>query len=164
MPAKANTTQENDEICPQCGSPLAEETTTATGKRFIRCSQGSWDPQTKQVQGCDYVKWLTSVPVETDEQCPKCGNPLVLATTKTGKKMKKCSTSGWDPETRQATGCDYIEWINGSTEMLAEDCPQCGASLVMYTTANGKRMKKCSTSGWDKEKRVATGCTYIEWQ
>jgi hypothetical protein len=24
-------------------------------------------------------------------------------------------------------------------------------------------MKKCSTSGWDKVKRQATGCTYVEW-
>jgi len=26
--------------------------------------------------------------------------------------MKKCSTSSWDKEKKQATGCDYIEWIN----------------------------------------------------
>ena len=24
-------------------------------------------------------------------------------------------------------------------------------------------MKKCSTAGWDREKREATGCTYVEW-
>ncbi|MDQ3239426.1 MAG: hypothetical protein M3P33_02795, partial [bacterium] len=122
------------ELCPKCGAELADETTTQTGKRFQRCTQGSWDPQTKQVEGCDYVKWLTAIPVELDETCPKCKSPLVLATTKSGKKMKKCSTSGWDAETRQATGCEYIEWINGSTEMIAEDCPQYGSSLVLYTT------------------------------
>ncbi|MCL5090602.1 MAG: hypothetical protein M1514_01185 [Patescibacteria group bacterium] len=50
-----------------------------------------------------------------------------------------------------------------STEELDEVCPNCGAKLVLYTTANGKKMKKCSTSGWDKEKKVATGCTYVQW-
>ena len=24
-------------------------------------------------------------------------------------------------------------------------------------------MKKCSTAGWDREKKQATGCTYVEW-
>jgi ssDNA-binding Zn-finger/Zn-ribbon topoisomerase 1 len=151
------------ELCPKCGSELGDVITTASGKKFQRCSQGTWDPKTKQTEGCDYVKWLTAEPVELDEKCPKCGEPLLMATTKTGKKMKKCSTSGWDPETRSPTGCDFVEWINGTTEMIAEECPQCGASLIIYTTANGKKMKKCSTSGWDREKRQATGCTYIQW-
>jgi hypothetical protein len=77
--------------------------------------------------------------------------------------MKKCSTNVWDPETRSAKGCDFVEWVNGTTEKLNEDCPDCNEPLVLYTTANGKKMKKCSTSGWDKVNRVATGCTYVEW-
>ena len=28
---------------------------------------------------------------------------------------------------------------------------------------NGKKLKKCSTAGWDKENKVATGCTYVQW-
>jgi hypothetical protein len=24
-------------------------------------------------------------------------------------------------------------------------------------------MKKCSTAGWDRDKKEATGCTYVEW-
>jgi hypothetical protein len=35
--------------------------------------------------------------------------------------------------------------------------------LVLYTTANGKKMKKCSTSGWDRDAKRATGCPYVEW-
>jgi hypothetical protein len=77
--------------------------------------------------------------------------------------MKKCSTNKWDKETKKATGCDYVEWINGTTETLNEDCPRCGKKLVLYTTAKGKKMKKCETSGWDPKKREATGCTYVEW-
>lgn len=155
--------ENKDEICPKCGSPLGEEQTTKTGRKLRRCSTGSWNPETKKNEGCDFVKWLPMEPVELDEACPKCGNKLVIAFTRFGKKMKKCSTNVWNPETKKAEGCDFIEWINGTTEELDEICPDCGSKLVLYTTANGKKMKKCSTSGWDPKTRKATGCTYIEW-
>lgn len=152
----------NDD-CPRCQSPLTEVITTPTGRKLQRCSSGSYDPNTRQTTGCNFVKWLPIEPQKLDEKCPKCGAELVLAVTRFGKKMKKCSTNGWDKETRQSTGCDYVEWINGTTVPLDEDCPQCSQKLVLFTTARGKKMKKCSTSGWDKIKREATGCTYVEW-
>lgn len=154
---------EKENVCPKCGKPLGEIVTTKSGRQLQRCIGGSWNPETRQSEGCDFVKWLIVEPKALDEKCPKCGAPLVLAFTRFGKKMKKCSTSGWDKEKKVATGCDYIEWINGTTEPLEEKCPTCGQPLVLFTTANGKRMKKCSTSGWDKEKRQATGCTYVYW-
>ena len=98
--------------CPKCGSPLSPIEETPSGKKLQRCSTGSWNPETRQVDGCDYVKWISPEPEELDEKCPKCGAPLVMMTTRAGKKMKKCSTSGWDREAKKATGCDYIEWIN----------------------------------------------------
>ena len=49
-----------------------------------------------------------------DEKCPKCGEPLVLFTTAAGKKMKKCSTSGWDRDAKKATGCDYVLWLKAN--------------------------------------------------
>jgi ssDNA-binding Zn-finger/Zn-ribbon topoisomerase 1 len=155
--------EEKVEVCPKCGKPLSEMVTTKTGKQLQRCSGGSWNPETRQNEGCSFVKWIMAEPQVLDEKCPKCGEPLVLAITRFGKKMKKCSKSGWDSQNRVATGCDYIEWINGTTEPLDEICPTCGEKLVLYTTASGKRMKKCSTSGWDKVKREATGCTYVQW-
>lgn len=98
-----------------------------------------------------------------EEKCPKCGSPVVMATTNSGKKMKKCSTNTWNKELKKAEGCDFIEWQSGNTEPLNEDCPTCGNKLVLYTTASGKQLKKCSTSGWDSAKREATGCKYVEW-
>lgn len=152
-----------ENICPKCGSELSEIVTTKSGRKLQRCSKGSWDPQTRQNVGCDFVKWLEVKPQELDEKCPKCGSPLILAFTRFGKKMKKCSTGGWDSKTKKATGCDYVEWINGTTEELDEDCPQCGEKLVLFTTNSGKKMKKCSTAGWDKKAKKATGCTYVHW-
>ncbi len=152
-----------EEKCPKCGNPLAAPSETSTGRKIQRCSTGSWNSETKKNEGCDYVKWLETEAKELDEKCPKCGKPLVLAFTRFGKKMKKCSTNVWNPDTKKAEGCDFIEWINGTTEELDEDCPSCGKKLVLFTTATGKKMKKCSTSGWDREKKEATGCTYVEW-
>jgi len=151
------------EVCTKCGSALSDVTTTANGRKLQRCTAGSWNPTTRKTEGCDYVKWLPFEPQTLDEKCPKCGSPLVMAMTRFGKKMKKCTTGGWDAATKTATGCDFVEWINGTTEELDEDCPQCGKKLVLYTTASGKRMKKCSTSGWDRENKHATGCDYVQW-
>lgn len=153
----------NTDVCPKCGSPLGEITETATGRKLQRCSTGSWNKETKQNEGCDYVKWIPFEPETLDEKCPKCGSSLVLQMTRFGKKMKKCSAGTWNKETKKAEGCDYVEWINGTTEKTDEECPTCGKPLVIFTTNAGKRMKKCSTAGWDSAARKATGCTYIEW-
>ena len=153
----------SEETCPKCGNPLGEVVETATGRKLQRCSTGTWNPQTKKNEGCDYIKWFEVEPKTLDEKCPKCGNPLVMQLTRFGKKMKKCSTGGWDKEAKKATGCDYVEWINGSTENLEEKCPKCSKPLILFTTNAGKKMKKCSTSGWDKVKRQATGCDYVQW-
>ncbi len=150
-------------VCPKCDSPLGEIIETATGKKLRRCSTGFWNPQTKKNEGCEYVLWLQVEPQNLDEKCPKCGAGLILQTTRFGKKMKKCANGGWDKDTKQATGCEFVEWINGTSEPLEEKCPDCSEALVLYTTSSGKKMKKCSTSGWDREKKAATGCSYVQW-
>ena len=93
-----------NDLCPKCNSPLSEISETATGKKLQRCSKGSWNPETHKNEGCDYVKWLVPEPEALDEKCPKCEAPLILQTTRFGKKMKKCSTSGWDAAAKKATG------------------------------------------------------------
>ncbi len=158
-----NMNPQTEELCPKCGNPLTGIVETPSGRKLQRCTTGSWNAETKKNEGCDYVKWLAVEPQELDEDCPQCGAKLVMAVTRFGKKMKKCSTSGWDKEAKKATGCDYIQWINGATENLDEDCPECGAKLVLFTTSSGKKMKKCSTAGWDSKARQATGCTFVYW-
>lgn len=150
-------------ICPVCSSSLSDPEETKTGKKLQRCSRGKWNSQTRQAEGCTYVKWLDTPPQTLDEKCPTCGAPLVLQVTRSGKKMKKCSTSGWDRENMVSTGCPYVEWLGSTVKELSEECPKCGNKLVEVTTSNGKRMKKCSTAGWNAELREATGCTHIEW-
>lgn len=43
--------------------------------------------------------------------CPVCGSETVFTETKTGKKIEKCSTAGWDAVNKVATGCSYIKWL-----------------------------------------------------
>ncbi|MFH0979343.1 MAG: topoisomerase DNA-binding C4 zinc finger domain-containing protein, partial [Candidatus Roizmanbacteria bacterium] len=155
--------EKGSEVCPKCGAALGEVFETKTGRKLQRCSTGRWNPETKQTEGCDFVKWLPVEPVVLDEKCPKCGAPLLLAVTRFGKKMKKCSTATWDPATKTAGGCDFIEWLKGTTEQLDEDCPKCGSKLVLFTTVAGKKLKKCSTNKWDPQQKMATGCDYVEW-
>lgn len=152
-----------NEKCPKCGADLAPVTETPNGRKLQRCSTGKWNSETHKTEGCDFVKWIQAEPQELDEKCPKCGAKLVMSETRFGKKFKKCSTNTWNRETRQAEGCDYIEWLGTKSEELDEKCPECGANLVLTTTSNGKRLKKCSTGGWDSSARQATGCTYVEW-
>lgn len=156
-----NKTEES--VCPKCGSALSEVITTKSGKQLQRCSAGSWNEETRQAEGCAFVKWLPIPDEALDEKCPKCGAPLLLSTTRFGKKLKKCSTNSWDPKTRTSSGCDYVEWVKGTSEPLDEKCPECGENLVLYTTSTGKRMKKCSAGSWDKETRSVVGCNYVEW-
>lgn len=52
-------------------------------------------------------KELNYVP---DRTCPTCGEKLVFSTTKTGKKLIKCSTQGYDYATKKTTGCPFVEW------------------------------------------------------
>lgn len=151
------------QLCPYCNSPLKDVETTKTGKKLQRCYKSRWNPETRQTEGCLYVKWINDQVKELSEPCPKCGEPLVMIKTRTGKKVKKCSTAGWDKENMVATGCDYTEWQRTKPKQLNEDCPRCGAALVMMKTNQGRKMKKCSTAGWDPEFRIATGCTYVEW-
>lgn len=151
------------ELCPVCQSPLKDPEETPSGKKLQRCSKGTWNPETHKAEGCDYVKWINSEVKQLDEVCPTCGSPLVMQVTRSGKKMKKCSTSGWDKENRVATGCPYVEWVGNQVKELKEMCPKCDNPLVEVTTSKGKKMKKCSTAGWNAEFREPTGCTYIEW-
>jgi len=155
---------ETSNQCPKCGSALGEITETKSGKKLQRCSTGRWNPETRTTDGCAYVKWLSVEPKALDEKCPKCSSVLIMTVTRFGKRMKKCSTATWDPKTKTAGGCDHIEWIKGMTEQLDENCPTCNEKLVMFTSASGKKLKKCSTNKWDPEQRMAIGCTFVEWQ
>lgn len=46
---------------------------------------------------------------------------------------------------------------------VAEICPVCGSSTILTETKTGKKLEKCSTSGWDSVNKVPTGCSFVKW-
>ncbi|OGK60168.1 hypothetical protein A3G65_01820 [Candidatus Roizmanbacteria bacterium RIFCSPLOWO2_12_FULL_37_7b] len=101
----------DNQACPKCNATLGPVETTPIGRQIQRCSNGSWDRTTRQVNGCTYARWSYPQPEKLDEECPKCSEPLVLVSTRKGSKLKRCSTAGWDRATKTVTGCDYVEWV-----------------------------------------------------
>ena len=109
------------------------------------------------------IKPLTPSSSDISSPCPKCGAELVETRTRSGRKLKKCSTNVWDPKTHTASGCDYVEWAKTTTELLDDECPTCSAKLIMVNTSTGKQLRRCSTSKWDKKNHIAEGCAYVQW-
>ncbi len=46
------------------------------------------------------------------KKCPKCQGRLVKKVSSIGKPFHKCENGKWDFQTKQATGCDYVDWLN----------------------------------------------------
>jgi hypothetical protein len=44
--------------------------------------------------------------------CPKCGGRLIAKISSIGKPFHKCENGKWDFQTKQATGCDFVDWLN----------------------------------------------------
>lgn len=98
-------------------SPYEVAETSAVGRALGFAGFGA----TESIASADEMLKATKtdddeIPDPTDEftpngVCPDCGNALVDTTTKNGKRMKKCSTQGWDSEKREVTGCKYVKWL-----------------------------------------------------
>ena len=88
-----------------------------------------------------------NAPVETGENCPNCGNPLVIKQSKYGK-FTACSNY---PE------CKYIKPKENNKEVVEiMNCPNCDGKIVEKTTRRGKvfygcnNYPKCKVATWDK--------------
>jgi hypothetical protein len=55
--AKKEVTFVEGKKCPKDGGRLIEKISTKTGKKFLKCENGRWNPQTGP-SGCDYIDWL----------------------------------------------------------------------------------------------------------
>ena len=42
-------------------------------------------------------------------------------------------------------------------------CPKCGKPLIEAKKKDGTIYIKCSTNKWDKIRKVASGCDYVDW-
>ena len=84
-------------------------------------------------------------PEETGENCPNCGNPLVIKRSKYGEFVA-CSNY---PE------CKYIKTEKEEVKEVM-DCPKCSGKIVEKKTRRGKifygcnNYPKCDFASWDK--------------
>ena len=84
-------------------------------------------------------------PEETGENCPNCGNPLVIKRSKYGEFVA-CSNY---PE------CKYIKTEKEETVEVI-DCPKCSGKIIEKKTRRGKifygcnNYPKCDFASWDK--------------
>lgn len=84
-------------------------------------------------------------PQETGENCPECGNPLVIRKGRYGK-FTACSNY---PE------CKYIKQEKQEEKEIC-DCPNCDGKIIEKKSRKGKvfygcnNYPKCKTAYWDK--------------
>ncbi len=125
------TTETIDEVCPECGRPLAIK----LGKRgkFIACT-GFKD-------GCKYTRNLENTaaeekaePVLSDEKCDKCGQQMLI---KDGRYGKYLACSGYP-------ACKNIQPLN-KPKGTGVTCPECKqGELTEKKSRYGKLFYSCN--------------------
>jgi len=108
-----------DEICPECGKPLAIK--MGRYGKFLACTG---------YPGCKYTK---SFQVKLGVKCPQCGGELVEKRSKKKRTFYGCSNY---PDCRFA--------IN--VRPLPQPCPKCGGLLTIYRR-NWAKCTKCEYKG-----------------
>ena len=158
-----------DEVCEQCGQPMVIK--TGRFGRFMACSNYPTCKNTRPVPGAapqNAPSVLTDK--TTDEMCEKCGQPMVIKTSRFGEFMAcsdyptcrnskplkigvRCPKCGGDLIQRRSRSkgrlfygcssypeCDFI--VN--QRPLAEPCPECGGLMV----ASGRDGGRCTVCAW----------------
>ncbi|MGC8669191.1 MAG: type I DNA topoisomerase [Chthonomonadales bacterium] len=142
--------QETDIQCPSCGRKML----LREGRygKFLGCSGY---PKCKTVLNVDGSARDGNSPDGdlTDQQCPKCGKPMVVRTSKFGKFLgcsgyPKCKTTLPMPG---APGEGASS--DGSGEHVSVRCPKCGSDLIRRKTRYGN-LYVCSNE---------TACDYKTW-
>ncbi|MGL4951134.1 MAG: DNA topoisomerase [Mycoplasma sp.] len=81
-----------DEKCPKCNGDVFLQL-TKNGKKMKKCSNGSWNPKTKKVEGCDFLEWVNEVDPKAP-LCPKCNSTMILRSGKAKSTGKSYSFYG----------------------------------------------------------------------
>jgi len=108
-----------DEVCPECGKPLAIK--TGRFGKFLACS------------GYPDCKYTKSYQLRLGIKCPECGGELIQRKSKKKRIFYGCSNY---PKCTFAT----------NRKPLPEPCPQCGGLLTQYGRQRAKCVK-CDYTG-----------------
>jgi len=108
-----------DEICPNCGRPLAIK--TGRFGKFLACT------------GYPDCKYTKSFQKKTGATCPQCGGELIERRSKKDRTFFGCSNY---------PSCNFAVF----SRPLPEPCPRCGALMTEYR-GNQAKCTKCSYRG-----------------
>jgi len=111
--------QLTEEVCPQCGKPMAVK--TGRYGKFLACS------------GYPECKYTKSFQIKTGASCPECGSEMVERINKKKRTFYGCSNY---PNCRFAT----------NFRPLPQPCPKCGSLLTLYRQRWAK-CAKCDYKG-----------------
>ena len=120
---KSEPTEQLDEKCPKCGSPLVYRN-SRYGK-FIGCSN---------YPECDYTR-----PITLGIKCPKCKEGEI--TPRFSKKRRIFYSCSRYPD------CDYVSWNKPIDRM----CPKCNKDLLVIVKSGKKEKIKCNSCDYVEE-------------
>ena len=61
--------------------------------------------------------------------CPLCKGRLIKAVSKAGKEFHKCENGKWNPLTKQAEGCTFVDWMNPVVPAYNKQDPYSGGGI-----------------------------------
>ena len=132
---KSSLTQQTEEVCDQCGSPMVIKW-NRKGQKFLACSA---------FPGCKYAKSLETEKEEKlellDKPCPQCGSQLQVKTGRYGRYVG-C---------RNYPKCKYTEPL---TTGVTCPNPGCDGEIVERKSKKNKTFYGCSR--YPK-------CNYVSW-
>ena len=117
--------------CDKCGKPMV----IRTGRfgEFISCT--------------GYPACKNARPVPLGVQCPKCGGDLIEIRPKKrgGRTFYGCSNYA-----NEKIKCDFKLW----QKPIAEPCPSCGATFLVYGGSKAKPMIACANKECDYKRAI----------
>jgi len=133
--------------------------------KWVKVLQDFYGPFMEEVNSV--MKTAQKVTIETKINCPNCGKPMLLRTSKTGSQFLGCS--GY-PDCKTTMSINVMqemeesEFEDNSTtkpqEICEEKCEKCGSEMIFKLGPYGKYME-CTNSGCKHRKpyRKSTGVT-----
>jgi len=124
------THEETDEICPECGKPLAIK--LGRYGKFLACTGYPECKHAKPLNGKDDAPQEAEV---SDEKCDKCGEPMLIKAGRYGKFLG-CSAY---PK------CKNLQPLEKAVD-TGINCPSCGkGTFLEKKSRRGKVFYSCST-------------------
>ena len=136
---QAETPEKTNIKCEKCGSPMVIR--WRFGRKFYACSAFPKCRQTKAIENDDpLIKDIS--PQETEYKCEKCGNPMLIRTSRRGPFL---ACSGY-PKCKNTKSLDKEGKIveRKPPEESDQVCEKCGSKMIIKTNRRGQKFLACN--------------------